>query len=220
MIICPLCLSKGHILENISGPDKRDYRRCTNCKLIYTSIKYQQSKTQQKKHADAHANGIENSAYVKFLETAIEPALPLLTKEHIGLDFGNGKDTTLSEILAGKEINCQPFSPLQATELTASEYDFVFSTEYFEHSFLPAKELKKIKGILKLGGYLIVLTALYKDTAQFKNWYYPKDPTRVSFFHKSSFDFICRKFGFELVSSDDTSVVILQKVTQEVSDVI
>jgi hypothetical protein len=220
MIICPLCLAKGHVLENVSGPDKREYRRCTNCKLIYTSIKYQQSKSQQKKHNEAHANGIDNAVYVKFLETAIEPALPYLENDHVGLDFGNGKDTTLSEMLADKGITCQPFNPLQASELMASEYDFVFSTEYFEHSFLPAKELKKIKGILKLGGYLIVLTALYKDTTQFKNWYYPKDPTRVSFFHSSSFDFICKKFGFTVVSSNDTSVVVLQKVAQENQDII
>lgn len=211
MIFCPLCLSKGHLLEPIQGPDKREYRRCGNCKLIYTETKYQLSKAREKKRYELHKNGVENTGYVKFLNKAIEPALPFLKKDMKGLDFGCGPVPTLSKILEQMDIQCGEYDPIFLPGELAVGYDFIFATECFEHFFLPAKELKQLNQLLKDDGYLIIMTERNKDINQFKTWYYAKDPTHVSFYHKQSFEFICRKYGFNLLFSDDKSVTILQK---------
>lgn len=211
MIFCPLCLSKSHTLESVQGPDKREYRRCSNCKLIYTATKHQLSKAQEKKRYELHKNGIENAGYVKFLNKAIEPALPYFNNGMKGLDFGCGPVPTLSKILEKIGFTCDEYDPIFFPEVLKEPYDFIFATECFEHFFLPAKELQQIKQLLTSDGYLIIMTERYNDIPQFKSWYYAKDPTHVSFFHKQSFDFICKKYGFKLLFSDSKSVVILQK---------
>lgn len=215
MIFCPLCLSKSHTLEPVQGPDKREYRRCSKCKLIYTATKYQLSKAQEKKRYELHKNGIENSGYVKFLNKAIEPALSYLTSGMKGLDFGCGPSPTLSKILEQMNFTCDEYDPIFYPKEWTEAYDFIFATECFEHFFLPAKELQQLKQLLKEDGYLIIMTERYNDISQFKNWYYAKDPTHVSFYHQQTFDFICSKYGFKLLFTGNQSVVILQKENTE-----
>ncbi len=215
MVFCPLCLAKGHFLEAVQGPDKREYRRCTNCKLIYTATKQQLSKTQEKKHVELHKNGIDNVNYVKYLNKAIEPALVYLNKDMKGLDYGSGPEPTLYKILTQMEFNCDKYDPIYAPKELTETFDYVFATECFEHFFLPAKELKQLKNIIKEDGYLIVMTDQYVDVPQFKTWAFAKDPTNVSFYHKQSFEFICKKYGFKIVFNDNDTIIILQRETAE-----
>lgn len=211
MIFCPLCLSKGFSLEIVQGPDKREYRKCGICKLIYTGTKFQLSKKQEKKRYEMHQNGIEDTGYVKFLNKAIEPALPYLTTDMTGLDYGCGPVPTLSKILMQLGFQCDEYDPLFSPNALQVHYDFIFATESFEHFFLPAKELKQLTKLLNEEGLLIIMTEHYTDTEQFRHWYYAKDRTHVSFYHKHSFDFICRKWGFTELFTDHKSVVVLQK---------
>lgn len=70
-----------------------------------------------------------------------------------GLDYGCGPVPLLSKIIGQMDMECDEydpiFSPVQQLE---QQYDFIFATECFEHFFLPAKELKQLKGLLNEGG--------------------------------------------------------------------
>lgn len=98
-MICPMCLSKGSMLQPVQGPDKREYSLCFSCKLIFTSTRFQLTAVEQKKRYEKHRNGLQNTGYVKFLNRAIEPALSYLHTGMKGLDYGCGPVPTLSRLL-------------------------------------------------------------------------------------------------------------------------
>lgn len=210
MVICPLCFNK-EAFTVVDGPDSRAYRGCNKCKLIFTETRFQPSKQSEKKRYLTHKNGIQYKGYVDFLNQAIEPALPLVSQNMQGLDFGCGPTPTLSVILEQKGFSCDDYDPIFFPELPDKEYDFIFATECFEHFFFPAKEIQHIKKLLKPTGVLIIMTEPWKSAEAFNSWYYAKDSTHVSFYHNHTFDFIGEKFGFEKLESENERVILFKK---------
>ena len=109
-----------------------------------------------------HNNGIQYQGYVKFLNQAIELALPRLDNTMRGIDYGCGPVPTLSVILKEKGIDCRDYDPIFFPEMPAGPFDFVFATECFEHFFNPADEITRIGSLLKSGGLLVVMTHLWE----------------------------------------------------------
>lgn len=219
MVICPLCFNKASFTI-INGPDSRSYRGCNKCRLIFTETRFLPSAKSEKKRYLTHKNGIQYKGYVDFLNQAIEPALPLLNKAMQGLDFGCGPTPTLSVILEQKGFKCDNYDPLFFPDIPEKEYDFIFATECFEHFFFPAKEMQRIKSLLKPGGILIVMTETWKSTEAFTSWYYAKDSTHVSFFHSQTFGFIAEKFGFDLLECNNDRVMLMQRRVISVEELV
>jgi SAM-dependent methyltransferase len=208
---CPLCFNNKELLKSVEGPDARAYSACNNCKLIFTETAFLPGEKSEKERYLTHNNGIQYKGYVKFLNTAIDPAIPFLKKYMHGLDFGCGPVPTLSLILEQKGFTCDDYDPFFFPNIPARSYDFIFATESFEHFFYPAKEISLIKDLLKPGGILIIMTETWKSTVEFTDWYYAKDFTHVSFFHIETFEFIAREFGFEFLKSHNDRVMVLRK---------
>jgi hypothetical protein len=210
MVICPLCFNKESFTV-VDGPDSRAYRECRKCRLIFTETRNLPTGKSDKKRYLTHKNGIQYKGYVDFLNQAIEPALPFLNNDMQGLDFGCGPVPTLSEILDQEGFNCDNYDPIFFPEMPKKEYDFIFASECFEHFFFPAKEMQRIKNLLKPGGILIILTETWKSVEDFASWYYARDFTHVSFFHNHTFSYIAEKFGFEPMASFNGRVRLMQK---------
>lgn len=210
MTICPLCFNKKSF-SIINAGKSRSYTECNSCKLIFTETSFLPTSASEKKRYLTHKNGIQYKGYVNFLMQAIEPALPFLKVDMQGLDYGCGHTPTLSLILEKMGFKCNNYDPFFFPGLPDDKYDFIFSTECFEHFFFPAKEIQHIKNLLKPGGLLIVMTEPWTSTDKFANWYYTNDPTHVSFYHKQSFKFISEKFKFEQVESNNERVFMLLK---------
>ena len=87
--ICPLCKSENKLLP-IKGMDQRNYKFCQTCYLINVDRKELLNKQTEKERYLTHQNSIENEGYVNFLNQAITPALDLINKDMIGLDYGCG----------------------------------------------------------------------------------------------------------------------------------
>lgn len=211
MTICPLCFNKKTI-STINVGKSKTYSGCDSCKLIFTETSFLPSSASEKKRYLTHKNGIQYKGYVNFLMQAIEPSLPFLNAEMQGLDYGCGQTPTLSLILEQMGYKCSNYDPFFFPEIPDMQYDFIFATECFEHFFFPAKEILRIKNILKTGGILIVMTEPWTSVDKFENWYYTKDLTHVSFYHKQSFKFISDKFKFEHIDSNNERVFILRKI--------
>ncbi|MGQ7870760.1 class I SAM-dependent methyltransferase [Sunxiuqinia sp. sy24] len=158
-----------------------------------------------------HNNGLHHPGYVKFLNQAIRQGRPFLLPEMKGLDFGCGPEPTLSVLLEKQGIACADYDPIFFPELSKGPYDFIFATECFEHFFHPAEELKKISQLLSPGGYLIVMTSLWKLGRTFRSWNYARDITHVAFYHAETFCYICKHYGFKQLGGDQKRVIILQK---------
>jgi len=149
---------------------------------------------------------------VKFLYRAITPALHYINTKQRGLDYGCGPVPTLSVILKENHgIACDDYDPIFYPDSPSDQYDFIFSTECFEHFFAPTKEIVTIKELLKPGGLLIVMTELWNDDTDLATWYYFRDTTHVAFFHTKTFQYIAEFYDFELIPCDDIRVVILKK---------
>lgn len=208
---CLLC--RGVELQTLSPKnDERHYYLCHACKLIAVDPIYYLSEEDEKKRYQSHNNGIDEPGYVSFLNRIVEPALSYINKSMKGLDFGCGPAPTLSKLVNSHGITCDDYDPLFHFNTPLNKYDFIFATECFEHFFEPKKELKKIKSLLKPGGYLFVMTERYDNIERFHNWYYKRDPTHVIFFHQDTFHFIENEYGFKIMYNDKNRVIILKKL--------
>lgn len=207
---CPLCGDAGRS-RSISGAGDRRYYLCENCHLIFVDRRDHVPRSVAEAHYRTHENGIEHKGYVTFLERAINPLLPHLSHGMRGLDFGSGPGPTLSVLIRRLGFACDDYDPLFAPRLFERRYDFIFATECFEHFERPVCELEILSDLLIDGGFLVVMTERWTDLSQFQNWYYARDPTHVSFFSDSTFDYVCRRFGFRAIRCDDARVRIFQR---------
>lgn len=208
---CTLCGSK-EILPVDPSRDSRSYYHCRNCHLIFVDRRYHLPKETERSRYTLHQNGVHNEGYVAFLQRVIQPCLPFLTPQMRGLDYGCGPAPTLSKVLADRHLVCYDYDPLFGFTHPHQEYDFIFATECFEHFFLPGKEFANIDGLLTSKGYLAIMTEQWETPAQFREWYYKRDPTHVSFFHRKTFSYICANFGYQIKYAEGNRIIILQKL--------
>jgi len=208
-MVCKLCLNNE--LNEISGADTRNYFLCNNCSLISVHPNNYISRSEEKKRYLSHINGIDQPGYVEFLNRAIEPASNYLNKDMLGLDYGCGYAPTLSKILKQKGILCEDYDPYFVKNDLNKKYDFIFSTEVFEHFGDPRIELEKIDELLKPGGFLIVMTERWDELNRFSKWYYTRDPSHVVFYHSKTFDYIESKFEFKKLFDDRKRIIVYKK---------
>jgi len=210
MMACTLCESENPIRIAIPN-DNRIYFKCMNCKLIFVDPHFHLTVAEERERYKHHNNSMEHQGYVAFLNRVIQPALQFLSTTMKGLDYGCGPVPTLSRLLDAKGISCYDYDPLFGFNHPFTQYDFIFATECFEHFFQPGQEIEKINYLLKPGGYLAIMTEVWASEEQFKSWYYTRDPTHVSFFHRNTFDYVCKSFGYSLLYEDQNRVFVLQK---------
>lgn len=167
---------------------------------------------EEKQRYQFHHNSIEDKGYLNFLERAIQPMLPYLKEGMQGLDYGSGPEPVLAQRLQKKyHLNCESYDPYFFPDKPAKKYDFIFSTETFEHFFKPGEEVWNLYSLLHSDGFLCVMTNLYHSLSGFEKWWYRRDVTHVCFYHTETFHYIADHFGFNLLYEDQKQVTILQK---------
>ena len=88
-----------------------------------------------------HDNKIEDRAYCTFLTRSITAAKPFLTAGSRGLDYGCGHGPVLSRLLEAEGFVMTDYDPLFFDVPLAKSYDFIFSTECFEHFEDPLRDI-------------------------------------------------------------------------------
>ncbi len=208
-IQCPLCSYQSNPADVLMSSN-RSFIKCRQCWLIYALPQDLPNPQKEMQRYENHKNSIKDEGYVKFLNQAIEPALPYLQAESAILDYGCGPVPVLSQILKNKGYNCDNYDPFFYPQELNPPYHAVFSTEVFEHFHHPAKEIEKITDLLVANGVLVLMTEFYRDMDHFKNWWYTRDFTHVEFYHIKTIEYISRHFGYELLFTDHRRVVILE----------
>ncbi|MEA2102554.1 MAG: class I SAM-dependent methyltransferase [Thermodesulfobacteriota bacterium] len=210
-VTCPLCLISGQAVV-VNGADNRRYYLCKNCSLIFVDSCHHISPEEEKKRYATHENNIENEGYVKFLKRVLHPMLSYLDNRMLGLDYGCGPGPTLSQLVRQQGIACDDYDPFFAINPIRPPYDFIFSTECFEHFHNPEKDIRRIYSLLKPGGLLGIMTDRWTTLEKFDKWYYTKDPTHVSFYHANTFNYICNRYGFTPLWQDDNRVNLFRRI--------
>jgi hypothetical protein len=211
---CTLCNS-NEVESYISNLRGKDYFICKNCYLIFMEPNQHLDLNIQKTRYDFHKNGIQDEGYVKFLNTCIEPTIPLLKKffsssKDIGLDYGAGPEPTLFKILERYGFSIENYDPIYNDFILEKNYGFIFSTEVWEHFSKPFLEITKINNLLNTDGILSVMTSTWNESIDFKNWHYSNDDTHISFYHKKSMEWIAKFFSWKILANPVANVWIFQ----------
>lgn len=216
LVKCPLCA--GSQLRSVKHRFRggETFYLCGDCDLIFIDQQHRLSAKDEKARYQHHQNSLDDPDYLQFLSPAVEwidknfAASGRLIQ---GLDFGSGPTPVLAELLRQRKISMRIFDPYFASDLSVfeQEYDFVVSTEVFEHLYSPAVELPRLQKILRPGGVLVVMTRLHRGADSFLDWWYARDPTHVCFFSEKSFSWIAASGGFANVHVVSPSLVVLTK---------
>lgn len=206
---CPLCDQWSD--HRVAGPFNRTYYLCKNCELIFVDPADFISEKEELRRYDLHENNPDDEGYSSFLKKAVEPALPYLNDEMLGLDYGSGLNKVLALLLKELGIKCDNFDYYYHPQLPDKKYDFIFSTETFEHFTDPKKELKRIDNLLAEGGFLFIMTKTWISEERFEKWHYARDYTHVSFFNVETFHYIAEKWKYRILENIRNTVFILQK---------
>jgi SAM-dependent methyltransferase len=210
---CPLCACENAI--HFYTDKFRSYLRCPHCCLIYVPSSFHLSEAEEQKVYDQHQNKPEDAGYRNFLSRLMSPLLAALSETGIkppasGLDFGSGPGPTLSLMLedASYDMRIYDYYYARHPEVLCQTYDFITSTEVWEHLSQPKQVIDQLFSLLKPKGIIGVMTKRIPDKP-FETWHYIKDPTHITFFADKTFEFIAEQYQCELrLQENDVALLI------------
>jgi len=222
MIRCPLCTDDtGKVFAD-------NYYRCEVCRYVFLDRDFLPSKEEERRIYDYHQNDPSDLAYINFLsqitgplQTELALSFPNGSSPLEGLDFGCGPGPAICEMLASNQFLVSNFDPTYANDSSLLErnWDFIVSTEVFEHLHTPSENIKMLIEVLNPGGVLAIMTLMITDKLiqapdQFLKWFYRNDPTHVGFFHKDSFEYLAKTYNLELRIWNDRCVTLRKKLEE------
>lgn len=209
---CPLCNQTNISLYACAF--ESDYFKCAHCSYIFKDRAKLLESSIEKSRYDTHNNDSEDQGYVDFLNRLILPLKDRLADHSSGLDFGCGPGPTISKEMKKYGHKMEDYDIYYANneELLEKQYDFVTSTEVWEHFYEPSKDIRKCWELVKPGGYLGVMTYFIPvEKEQFINWWYLRDETHVGFYNEEVFGYIAKELGAASLEILSRQVVIFKK---------
>jgi len=208
---CRLCGDEGSYL--FFKDKNREFYKCNVCDFIFVPKRYFVSEEKEKKQYDQHQNSFKNHPYIEFLNQLYIPTTKFLNSKSVGLDFGSGPEPVLSQMFERDGYDIDIYDYFYANDPTVFEkkYDFITSTEVFEHLSKPLYEIKRLWKCLKVGGVFAIMTGQTHLIEEFKFWYYIRDLTHISFFSDKSFEYIAQILGAKKVF-EKNNVIVFKKI--------
>lgn len=194
-LVCPVCLGPAEPFLTVAA---RRYHRCPTCQARFLDAAHFPSAEQERAQYLTHENAVDDPGYRRFLSKLAGPLLARLARTAEGLDYGCGPGPALVAMLqeAGHAVALYDpyFVPDRAA--LARTYDFVTCTEVAEHFHHPAAEFARLRGLVRPGGWLAVMTCFQTDDARFAGWQYRADPTHVVFYREQTFHYLAQVWGW------------------------
>lgn len=214
-LACPLCLSdetQQYHREQRPKVLPRDYYRCNHCQLVFVPAAFHLLADAEKAVYDQHQNDPQDPHYRRFLNRLCQPLLTRVQPGAKGLDFGCGPGPTLALMLEEAGCPCSNYDLYYCNrpEALTQSYDYICSTEVFEHLSEPGKVASQLLDLLKPGGWLALMTKRLISEHDFPQWHYTLDPTHISFFADDSFRWLASEYQLKL-EFHGPDVVLLQK---------
>lgn len=207
--ICPVCSGAPEPFLTVDG---KAYHRCPTCLARFLAPSHFLTRAEEHAHYLHHENEVNDSRYRRFLSKLADPLLDRLPAAAEGLDYGCGPGPALAAMLAEAGHPMALYDPFFAPDPAplSRDYDFVTCTEVAEHFHRPAAEFARLRGMVRPGGWLAVMTCFQTDDARFENWHYRKDPTHVVFYRTETFQHLAQVWGWrcEIPAKD---IALLQR---------
>lgn len=207
---CPVCESlQGRPFQVIGA---RAYGRCDRCEATFLLPEHLPTPEAERAEYALHQNAPDDAAYREFLQQLALPLLQKLPPARHGLDFGCGPGPALAKLLREAGHTVALYDPFFHPDPAALEttYDFITCSEVVEHFHQPAREFRRLDGLLRPGGWLAVMTRFQTDDTRFAQWHYRRDPTHVVFYRPATFEHLARMHRWRC-EVPVPNVVLLQK---------
>lgn len=207
---CKLCGNKD--LEKIKIEDK--YYYCNNCELIFIERAAEPGYEEEFKAYKSHENTHENKGYVNMFQDFIKEIL----SEHLDkiedvLEYGCGPGPVLADLLENRGLNVVKYDPFfyPDVKFEAQLYDLITSTEVFEHFHNPKQEIEKLIKLMKKDSYLAIMTSFHQGIDHFKEWWYRRDNTHITFYNLATFKYIESEYPLQIVKTNNENSILLKK---------
>lgn len=192
---CPVCTAPA---DHFLSVDARDYFRCPTCRAKFLDPVQLPTRDAEYAHYLHHKNDPDDPRYRRFLSRLAEPLMMRLAPASHGLDYGCGPGPALAAMLreAGHDVALHdPFFAPDPAPLSGI-YDFVTCTEVAEHFHHPDRDFARLRGLVRPGGWLAIMTCFQTEDARFAHWHYRKDPTHVVFYREETFRHMAGTWGW------------------------
>lgn len=111
--------------------------------------------------------------------------------EYVGIDLRSGPDVDLVCDITDANIN----NILQRAYPQYKEFDLILCMNVLEHIYDPIRALDNMKGLLKPGGYLLLVTPLVWDLHEYPHDYYRLNPDFFrEYFSRNGFSILTGTF--------------------------
>lgn len=193
---CPVCRAPDP--RPFQQVDGKAYWQCLVCQARFLDPVHRLAAEAERAEYRHHQNDPGDAGYRKSLARLADPLQAKLAPGSRGLDFGCGPGPALAMMLgeAGHDVALyDPFFQPDTGPLVAT-YDFITCTEVAEHLYRPADVFDQLGDMLRLGGWLGIMTCFQTDDARFANWHYRRDPTHVVFYREATLRFIAARYGW------------------------
>lgn len=209
---CIICGSDTHKL--IDPQIKAEYDVCNVCTFIYKTSDFHLDFEEEQEQYDRHENSIENEGYVNIFKNLITDYINEINITRNILEFGSGPTPVFKMILEKENYKVYDFDPFYNPneEYKNQKYQLITSNEVPEHFSDPMKEIEHLVDLLEPNGYILFSTHFRNmPEEEFFKWWYRRDPTHISFFNVKTFEYICDKFGLEIIKHDNKKTILFQK---------
>ena len=169
---------------------------------------------EQRERYKKHNNSLQDEGYKNFLMQLAAPCFEFIGKDSECLDYGCGPTKAMEELFKKNGYRMTSYDSFFYDQISNKKYDLVTCNEVIEHFTFPAKELKKLCDLLKMGAYLAIGTQIWDEQIDLKNWHYLTDPTHVSIYGRHTVGIIARLFGLATVGSNDDRVILFRKTLE------
>lgn len=200
---CLLCNSSGlrHLHQRIDPVyGKRDYWECSQCRFVFLDPQQRITEEAEIEVYKKHRNSLSDAGYVDFLNRLAKPVLQKLEPRSHGLDFGSGPGPTLNILFEREGHSVDLYDPFFHPDerVFQKKYDFITSSEVFEHLFNPLKVIEKLATLLKPNGIIGIMTEFRSLAKGFEQWWYLRDPSHVCFYSEKTLEWIANHKGWQL----------------------
>ncbi len=212
-IDCRVCMTG--IAVSYQSVGTKVYWRCTTCAAVFIDASCLPDRESEYNRYLLHENDPYDSAYRNFLSKLSNPLMERLSPAREGLDYGCGPGPALARMLeeAGHHVRLyDPFFQPNPSALQRT-YDFIVCAEAVEHFHRPYHEFLRLNRLIKMDGWLAIMTSFLEDDDRFANWHYQHDPTHVVFYCEKTFQFLAEQYGWRCWIPQK-NVVLMQKTLE------
>lgn len=193
---------------------ERYFYLCQKCGLLFADPASRLNRQDEKYRYDQHNNLPDDPQYLSFLNRLAEPLSLHLKKGASGLDYGCGPACVMGRLIKKEECGVDYYDPFYYPNkgLLKGKYDFIMCSEAAEHFFSPKREFELFDRLLNKQGHLGVMTSMFNDKTNLKEWWYIKDPTHVCFYQQKTFKWIADKMRWEVIFPADNVVIFVKSM--------